>query len=108
MKTLKFRKKLADMILSNTKDTTWRLFDDKDLSAGDEISFLVWETGEEFKRAKILDVNETTFGKLTDEDWNGHEKFESEKEMYETYSGYYHRPVDENSPVKVIKFELIK
>ncbi len=108
MKTLKFRKKLSELILANDKDSTWRLFDDKDLSVGDEISFLVWETSEEFAKVKIIDTKETTFGNLTDEDWDGHEKYDSEEEMYETFSEYYDREVDGGSPVKIIKFELIK
>jgi len=108
MKTLKFRKYLVDLILKKEKNSTWRLFDDKDLSVDDEISFVIWETGEEFEREKILDVKETVFGELTDEDWKGHEKFESEKNMYDTYSKYYNQKVGENSPVKIIKFKLIK
>ncbi|MFC1623537.1 ASCH domain-containing protein [Patescibacteria group bacterium] len=108
MKTLKFRKKLSELILKGGKNATWRLFDDKDLSAGDEVSFVVWETNEEFAKVKIIDVKETTFGELTDEDWKGHEKFNSEKEMYDTYSKYYNREVNKNSPVKIIKFELLR
>ena len=53
-------------------------------------------------------MKETVFGELTDEDWKGHEKFESEKKMYDTYSKYYNQKVGENSPVKIIKFKLIK
>ncbi|MDD2935524.1 MAG: ASCH domain-containing protein [Candidatus Pacebacteria bacterium] len=111
MKTLKFRKHLADMILDWQKYTTWRLFDDKDISEYDvsmTYSFLISGTNEEFAKAKIIGVRETTFGNLTEDDWDGHEKFESEKQMYETYSGYYNREVTKDSPVKVIKFELIK
>ena len=108
MKTLKFRKNLSELILKDEKDITWRLFDDKDLSVDDEISFMIKETGEEFLKAKIVAVKETTFGALKEEDWEGHEKFKSEKEMYETYSEYYKRDVNKDSPVKVIKFVLIK
>ena len=107
MKTLKFREVLSKLILENKKDTTWRLFDDKDLSAGDEILFLIWETKQEFAKALLLDVKQTTFGNLAEEDWDGHEKFSSDEEMYKTYEGYYGRPVDQNSPVTIIKFELI-
>jgi len=106
MKTLKFKKVLSELILGGKKNTTWRLFDDKNLSVGDSVSFLVQETLEEFARVKITYVKETTFGEFTDEDWDGHEKFSSEKEMYKTYSGYYNREVTSTSPVKVIKFEL--
>ena len=106
MKTLKFRKELSELILTGEKNTTWRLFDDKNLSIGDVLSFLVWETLEEFAKVKITSVKETTFGELTDEDWNGHEKFSSNEEMYKTYSKYYNRQVASDSPVKIIKFEF--
>lgn len=111
MKILKFRKNLADMVLECKKCTTWRLFDDKNITKkdiGDTYSFWVKDTMKEFAKAKITDVKDTTFGELTLDDWDGHEKFGSEKEMYKTYSGYYNREVNESSPVKVIKFELIK
>ena len=106
MKTLKFRKSLADNILEGKKTSTWRLFDDKNLSKGDIVSFLIWETKDEFAKAKLIDVKETALGELTDKDWEGHEKFSSDEEMYQTYSKYYNRPVDEKSPVKIIKFDL--
>ncbi len=60
-KILKFRESLSRIVLSGEKDSTWRLFDDKNLSAGDDVSFVVWETGRPFARAKILAVRETTF-----------------------------------------------
>ena len=107
MKTLKFREALSRLILKGDKDTTWRLFDDKDLSKGDVVSFLVWETDKEFAKAKLVEVRETTFGELTNEDRDGHEKFLSNEEMYKTYSKYYNQQVSKNSPVKIIKFELI-
>lgn len=107
-KTLKFRKVLSEIVLSGEKDTTWRLFDDKDLSERDVVDFLVWETLEKFATARLIKVRETTLGKLTPEDWEGHEKFSSDDEMYETYSTYYKRTVDANSPVKIIKYELIR
>ena len=107
MKTLKFRESLSKLILQGEKNTTWRLFDDKNLSEGDIISFLVGEKKEEFAKAKLIEVKETIFGKLTDKDWDGHEKFLSDEEMYKTYSKYYNCQVDKNNPVKIIKFELL-
>jgi len=108
MKTLKFRKELSELILENKKNTTWRLFDDKDLSVGDDISFLIWETGKEFVKVKLLEVRETVFGKLTEKDWEGHEKFKTEEDMYKTYSKYYTCEVTKSSPVKIIKFKILK
>lgn len=107
MKTLKFREKLSKLILSGEKTTTWRLFDDKDLQVGDEVIFLVKETLEEFARAKLLEVTETTFENLTADDFDGHEKYSSSEEMYQTYSEFYQRTVDAKTPVKIIKFELL-
>lgn len=107
MKTLKFKEKLSKLILSGEKTSTWRLFDDKDLQVGDEVNFLVKETLEEFAKAKLLEVIEIKFGNLTEADFGGHEKYSSSEEMYQTFSEFYQRPVDANSPVKIIKFELL-
>lgn len=107
MKTLKFREKLAKKILKGKKTSTWRLFYDKNLSKGDIASLLVWETKEEFAKVKLTDVKETILGKLTDQDFEGHEKFSSDKEMFQTFSKYYNRPVNAATKVKIIKFRLI-
>ena len=69
MKTIKFRKALSQLILSGKKDSTWRLFDDKNLSAGDTVSLVIWETQEEFAIVNLLSVREATFGQLTETDW---------------------------------------
>lgn len=108
MKTLKFRKNLSELILKNEKTTTWRIFDDKDIQKGDTMEFLVWETKEPFAVAKITDVVEKSFKELDEKDLDGHEKFNSKEEMYETYTTYYNKTVDENTIVKIIKFELIE
>lgn len=107
MKTLKFRKQLSELILKKEKTTTWRIFDDKDIKPGDIIQFLVWETKEVFANAKIINVVEKRFKELNEQDIDGHEKFASKEEMYATYSKYYNKEVDENTIVKIIKFELI-
>lgn len=106
MKTLKFRKELSELILKKEKTTTWRIFDDKDIKQGDVMQFLVWETKEVFANAKIINVIEKKFKDLDEQDLEGHEKFESKEKMYATYSTYYNKTVDENTLVKIIKFEL--
>jgi hypothetical protein len=106
-KTIKFRPHLAELVLKGKKNITWRLFDDKDLRTGDVVDFINWETSEKFAEAELNKVREKTLGTLADEDWEGHERFASEEEMYKTYKIYYGEKVDENSPVKIIKFKLI-
>lgn len=107
MKSLKFKPHLVQQILDGSKRSTWRLFDDKDLTVGDELTFINSETGEEFGKAKITDVKEKTLGTVTDEDYNGHEKYATEEEMYEHYRNYYGDKVGPDTPLKIIKFEVI-
>ncbi|MEK6829987.1 MAG: ASCH domain-containing protein [Nanoarchaeota archaeon] len=108
MKALKFREKLGKLILKGEKTSTWRFFDDKNISKGDIISMIIAETGKEFAKSKVTNVIEKNFGELTRDDKKDHEKFNSDKEMYETYSGYYKTKITPKTKVKIIKFELIK
>lgn len=107
MKTLKFQHHLAEQILAGEKTSTWRLFDDKNLMEGDELELIDSETGEVFARARIVHLKITQLGKHTDEDWDGHEKFASEEEMYKTYNEYYEGKVTPETEVKIIKFSLL-
>ncbi len=79
MKTLKFSEPLSNMILNGEKRTTWRINDEKGITKGDVLS-LCKKDGMEFAKARVIRTNETTFGKLTSEDKEGHEKFSSDKE----------------------------
>jgi len=108
MKTLKFKPHLCDMILAGTKTTTWRLFDDKDLQNGDLLVLRNVETGEDVAEAKITSCTEKQLGGVTDEDYEGHERYESTEAMIEHFRGYYGDKVDAYSPLKIIKFELLK
>lgn len=102
MKTVKFRPDLVPLVLSGEKDSTWRLFDDKDLRVGDEIELLVFVTLERFATATITKVMEKSFKDLTAEDKQGHEQYASDQEMYETYTRYYKTLVGPDTPVKLI------
>ncbi len=107
-KQLRFATELVPLILSGEKESTWRLWDDKELSEGDIVDFINRGTNELFARGKLVNVVEKPLGELTTEDKKGHESFESEELMYKTYQGYYNRPVDKNTLVKIIRFELVK
>lgn len=93
MKTLKFAPHLVPLIISGEKTTTWRLFDDKDIQEGDDLTFINKETEENFGTAIITNLYKKTLGTLTSDDWIGHEKFAPE-EMYTTYRKYYGDKVD--------------
>jgi hypothetical protein len=107
MKTLKFKPHLAEQILTSEKTSTWRIFDDKNLQEGDELQLMNSETREVFAQACIESITSKKLGELTDGDWEGHEKFSSEEEMYKTYRVYYGDSVDSDTIVKIIKFILV-
>lgn len=106
MKTLKFYSELVPLVLSGEKDSTWRLFDDKDLQKGDELALLDKGTLREFAKAVILSVREKKLGEIEESDFTGHEKFESKEKMFETYRKYYGDIVSPETTVKIIKFKL--
>ena len=106
-KIIKFRSSLKESILKGKKDSTLRLFDDKDLSKEDKISLVEWETGKEFAKGKLVEVKEKKFHQLKKKDMQGHEKFSSKDEMYKTYSIYYKKRITPKTKLKIIKFKLI-
>jgi hypothetical protein len=106
MKTLKFTKELSDLILRGEKSSTWRLFDDKDLTVGDELSLVEKVSGEVFASATITEVNVKTFATLTEDDWEGHERYPSEEAMYASYRAYYGDRITPDTEIKLISFAL--
>lgn len=105
MKTIKFRPALAQLITEGKKSTTWRLFDDKDLQAGDVVELMNWETKEVFGRAIIMEVSEKPIKDLDDHDWEGHERFPSDEAMYTAYRTYYPgKEVGPDTLVKILHF----
>ena len=107
-KRLKFAVDLVPLVLSGEKVSTWRLWDDKDLTTGDTVEFLEYGTERHFATGRLTKVIEKPLRELTVEDKKGHETFTSDQEMYETYTRYYNRPADKHTPVKLIWFTLLK
>ena len=105
-KAIKFRSELAVLVLAGEKDSTWRLFDDKNLSEGDEVDLINWDTKEKFAEATLIKVWEKKMGELKEADFDGHEKFANEEEMYKTYRTYYSDKVGPETVVKIIRFQL--
>ena len=106
MKSLKFRNYLVPLVLSGENTSTWRLFDDKNLSAGDNVELKEFVTLKHFANARLTKVIENSFKDLTDEDRQGHEVFNSDAEMYENYKMYYKTDVGPDTLVKIIWFDL--
>lgn len=107
-KAIKFAPELVPLVKDGSKTSTWRLFDDKDLREGDVVDFIARPELVKFAVAKLTSVIEKPLGELTEEDKKGHEKFSSDEEMYKTYEGYYDKPVGPQTPIKLIRFEILE
>lgn len=105
MKHLKFSEPIPEMILDGRVTATWRVNDEKMIGLRDVLSMRYLD-GREFAQAKVVSIKITTFGQLTPEDREGHEKFHSADEMYEVFSGYYHTKVGPDTRLKIIRFKL--
>lgn len=112
MKTLKFDHNFAQEIASGNKTSTWRLYDDKDLSVNDYIKIIdkvdpnnsdSWQV---IGEASVYEVVEKKLVSVTPKDMSGHEVFNSLEEMLETYRGRYGNRVSLDDAVKMIYFEF--
>lgn len=104
---LNFKPDLIDEILAGKKYNTWRIWPNRYVVVGEEVDLINSSTEKKFARARILEKCIKKFVDLTDYEKEGHEKFASEDAMYKTYGEYYKIPVDENTEITVIKFQLI-
>ncbi len=113
MKTLKFDHELAQQILAGQKTSTWRLYDDKDLSVDDSIKIIDKvdssspETWKVIGQGRVNEVVEKRLGDVTQQDMDGHEPFGSKEEMLGTYKQYYGNRVTFQTPVKIVIFNFI-
>lgn len=55
-KSLKFREHLAKLVWAGEKSVTWRLFDNKNLSEGDIVDLVNWNTKEVFTSTELVNV----------------------------------------------------
>ena len=109
-KQIKFEHQLALDIEKGLKTTTFRFFDDKFISVGDVLAAIDKVEHDNpaswlmFGWLEVTEVVEKRAGEVTAADFAGHETYESTKVFLETFSYYYNRPIDENTPVKIIRF----
>jgi ribonuclease HI len=112
MKKLKVDHVLAELVLKGERTSTWRIFDDKDLSVNDEILLVDKVDPKEPKTwknigiAKVNKIVQKRLGDITQADMEGHERFASREQMLATYQGYYGQNVTWQTPVKMIHFDF--
>ncbi|OGM93205.1 hypothetical protein A2372_02255 [Candidatus Wolfebacteria bacterium RIFOXYB1_FULL_54_12] len=93
--TFKFMPHLIPLVLSGEKNITYRL-EPKKVKVGDIVQLVNHASKERFALARITKVVKTTM-KQVSETHEGHEKFKSRKEFYDTYSRYYDRKVADDT-----------
>lgn len=112
MKTLKFDHDQAKLIIDGSKTSTWRLYDDKDLSVDDEVKIIDKVDSANADSWKVIGqgtvdlVIEKKLGNVNPEDMSGHELFASQQEMLNVYREYYGQRVNLETPVKMIHFKF--
>lgn len=106
MKTLKFRERLIESILSGEKTATWRLFDDKGLTIGDRLTFVNSDTGTPFATAEILAVREKKLNTITDDDYRGNGEPLSQKDLLALYKEHYGDRVTDETTIKIIDYKI--
>jgi ribonuclease HI len=112
MKTLKLEHTLAELVQKGEKTSTLRIYDDKDLRVDDEVQFIDKvdphdrSTWVPIGVGRINEVIEKRLDALTAADLEGHEQYESQAELLETFRGFYGSEVNESTPVKVVRFSF--
>ncbi len=113
MKSLKVSHDFAKTILSGEATSTWRINDDKDLHVNDVIHLIDKVKPNEpdsyvvIGKAVITSILEKQIGKITQEDMVGSERFISTEELLKTFRGYYGPQVDDQTPMKLIRFDFL-
>jgi len=104
MKTLKFTPDQIPSIVSGERKATWRLNDDKQLDVGDILEFINSQNGQTFGYATINEIIIKRLCDLNDNDKQGHENYNNEQEILNTFKKFYGNNVTIDSKVKVIKY----
>lgn len=112
MKKLKLNHNVAELVLKGEMWSTWRLFDDKDLSVNNEVELIDKvqpdkpETWRPIGIATINKIIEKRLGDIGDADFGDSEEFSSRGAMIQSFQKYYGPDVTLDTPVKIVQFDL--
>jgi len=113
MKTLKLDHHLVEAVKLGIKTSTWRLFDDKDLSVNDQVSLIDKvdpkkpETWHPFATARIDTVIQKRLGDINENDYQGNGSYKAAEDRIAEFRQYYGPNVNAGTPVKIIHFSLL-
>ena len=113
MKTLKFDHKIAKQVVSGSKQVTWRMDDQQNISVDDHIQIidkvkpddkLSWVPVTEVIVNKVISIR---LGSISKNEFLNNELYKSPEEMLLTFQKYYGEKVSLDSPIKIIHFSQI-
>jgi ribonuclease HI len=109
-KQLKFDHQLAQNIAKGLKTSTFRFFDDKNIRVGD-IVLIVDKVEQDNPASWVINgealveqVLEKRLQDVNGSDWEGHEPYTSSAEFISTHKRYYKQDINEQTPIKIIRF----
>jgi len=112
MKKLKLDHSVSELVIKGTVTSTWRLFDDKDLSVDDRVLLIdkvnpdkpgTWRN---IGIATIDRITQKRLGDVTELDTKGQEGYATKEAMLSSYQKYYGPGVTLQTPVKIIHFSF--
>lgn len=112
MKKLKLEHEIAERVLQGEQWSTWRLFDDKDLSVNDEVLLIDKvqphnpETWHPIGTAVISKIIEKRLGDISSTDAEGQASIPSSDDLLEWFKQYYGPTVTLATPVKMVHFDF--
>ncbi len=112
MKKIKLDHELAQAVLAGEKTTTWRLYDDKDLTVNDLVVLIDKADPEQPQTWRVIGsgrinkVVEKRVGDITPHDYEGHDPYDSREAMLADLRKHYGDRVTWDTPVKMIHFDF--
>jgi hypothetical protein len=104
LQKLLFAPPFPNILFTGEKNKTFRVTGGERYKIGEQVAFC-YVSGEEFARARIIDKLRRTFETLTESDWQGHERFASEQEMYQTYSTWQRFQVGPKTELDILVYD---
>jgi ribonuclease HI len=112
MKKLKFDHGLAEQVLGGERHSTWRMYDDKDLTVNDQVVIVDKVTTDKPQTWRVIGIGrinriiEKRLGDITDSDYDPAETPEPAEQRLRTFRATYGDSVTWDTPVKIVSFDF--
>jgi ribonuclease HI len=113
MKILKLDHQFAQQVLSGERRSTWRMFDEKHLSVGDEIQIVDKVDPDDdgtwliIGEGKIEQVTEKRLADVSENEYKTEEAYTSLDDILAEFRKFYGPLVTSATPVKIVKFSFV-